>query len=109
MLIWCRGRKLWRERIKRTLSVSALFQNVFYRGVNTYRLTAHSSGRRSIAHILPNLAAPAPLNSGVRCHVPFVTILVGHKTIRSNHGGGWHPRTRTLCTVHQLANRPTLT
>src|SRR5690348_2456337 len=31
-------------------------------------LTIHSSGRRSIAHVLSNVAAPAPLNSGVSCH-----------------------------------------
>jgi hypothetical protein len=31
-----------------------------------YVLTTHSSGRRSIACALTNVAVPAPLNSGVR-------------------------------------------
>src|SRR5581483_2878737 len=36
-------------------------------------LTTHSSGRRSIAYVLPNVAAPAPLNSGVRHQVTYAS------------------------------------
>src|SRR5690349_6118751 len=40
------------------------------------QLTTHSSGRRSIARVLTNVAAPAPLNSSVRAQMSEGTYTV---------------------------------
>src|SRR5690348_11244746 len=50
-------------------------------------LTTHSSGRRSIACALTNVAAPAPLNSSVRHHRgSLVFTWLNKQGVRSDQG-----------------------